>query len=144
MRSPIRCRFGLRWLLTFCLGTAILAANFTPRHHQVLELDAATLERIEHSCLSLNPADPVGPETVTDATTKGWPAMVYLTHWNPFSGIAAAISGNAEVTHESYVDGRGAAINAFVAAIVLIAFYLVPDAVSFTRRGRAIPKTKNM
>ena len=138
MRFPIPFRYSLRGLFTFCLGTALLAVNFASQHHQELEVDAVKLKRMEHSSLPLNPDAPVVPETFTDATTKGWPTIAYLSHRNPFSHITAAISGKTIETHESYVDSRGVAINAFVAAIVLIASYLVPVAFSSARRRRAI------
>ncbi|MCA9249269.1 MAG: hypothetical protein KDA42_19240 [Planctomycetales bacterium] len=139
MRFPIRLRYSLRGLLVFCLGASLLAANFAPQHHEELEVDAATLRRIEHSWLPLNPADPVGPEIFTDVKMKGWPKIVYLNHRNPFSDVTAAISGEPLETHESYVDGRGVAINAGVAAIALIVCYLVPISLPFGRRSRAIP-----
>lgn len=138
MRSPIQFRFGLRSLLTFCLGIAFCVANFAPRHHQALEIDGATLKRIEHSWLPLDPADPVGPETFTDVTTKGWPTTAYLSHRNPFSHVTAQLSGNRLETHESYVDGRGVAVNTFVAVMALIACYVIPLVIASARRGRAI------
>ena len=138
MRTPMRFRFSLRGLLVFCVGAAILAANVASQHHQKIVVDAATLKRIDHSWLPLDSADPVGPETFTDATTKGWPMMFYLSHRNPFSHVTAALSGKPQVTHESYFDGRGVAINAFVAAIALIACYLVPFLLPSARHSRAI------
>ena len=133
MRSPIQFRFSLRGLLTFCLGTALLVANFAPRHHPELKVDAATLNRVDHSWGGFT------DETFTDVITKGWPATAYLSHRNPFAHITAALTGKPVETNESYVDERGVAINAFVAAMALIICYLFPIAISSARHGRTIP-----
>ena len=139
MHSPHKFRFSVRGLLAFCLGVALLVANLVPRHHEELELDAATLRRVQHSCLPLNPTDPVSSETFSDVTTKGWPAMACLSHRNPFSRIAAELSGQPLETHESYIDKLGVAINAILAVMVLVACYLTPVAVSYVRHGRSLP-----
>ena len=125
MHSRIQFRFTLHGLLTLCLAAALLVATSAPRQLAELEVDVATLNRIDHSSKPLDPDAPFEPAKFSDVTTKGWPATAYLSHRAPFASVAAAISGTPVKTRESYIDWRGVAINALVAAMALIICYLV-------------------